>query len=493
MLEGFDRDWNYVGNQNRATYTNLPAGTYTFRVKATNNDGIWSDNEAELKIIVQPPFWWSWYAKMFYLFLMVAAVYYYVQMRLKRAERQHQRELQLLNEQKEKEVREARLNFFTMIAHEIRTPVSLIIGPLEKLMKQGAPTADLKVIDRNAHRLLELVNQLLDFRKVEQQSLVMHFAPHNIYQLIVSVSERFAPTFEQNGKHFIVEYPSEHFTAIVDKEAIIKTISNLLTNANKYTKDQVRLSCSEDPDGEHLRISVSDNGVGIRQVDQERIFQPFFQAEGNQPGTGIGLNIVKNIVTQHHGTISVDSEIGKGSTFTIILPVIQTVTEPIEPANPSEPKAIDDHTAPAVQAENGQCSIVNVQSSMLIVDDSEDMRQFLENNFKDKYHIITAGDGIEALHLLQQHQVSIIISDWMMPRMDGAEFCRRVRQNPLTSHIPFVMLTAKTDDNSKVKGMDVGADAYIEKPFSVQYLEACIRNILQIRRQLMEKFSTQPL
>jgi len=325
---------------------------------------------------------------------------------------------------------------------------------------------------------------------------VMHFATHNIYQLMVSVSERFAPTFEQNGKHFIVEYPSEHFTAIVDKEAIIKTISNLLTNANKYTKDQVRLSCSEEPDGEHLRISVSDNGVGIRQVDQERIFQPFFQAEGNQPGTGIGLNIVKNIVTRHHGTISVDSEIGKGSTFTIILPVIQTVTEPIEPANPSEPKAIDDHTAPAQPSNttiNCQLSTVNNQQSMLIVDDSEDMRQFLESSFSDNYAIVTAGDGIEALHLLQQHQISIIISDWMMPRMDGAEFCRRVRQNPLTSHIPFVMLTAKTDDDSKVEGMDVGADTYIEKPFSVQYLEACIRNILQIRRQLMEKFSTQPL
>ena len=496
MLEGFDRDWNYVGNQNRATYTNLPAGTYTFRVKATNNDGIWSDNEAELKIIVHPPFWWSWYAKLLYLVLMVMAVYYYVQLRLKRAERQHQRELQLLNEQKEKEVREARLNFFTMIAHEIRTPVSLIIGPLEKLMKQGAPTADLKVIDRNAHRLLELVNQLLDFRKVEQQSLVMHFDPHNIYQLIVSVSERFAPTFEQNGKQFTVIYPDEHFTAIVDKEAIIKTVSNLLANANKYTKDQVQLMCSEDPDGEHFRISVSDNGVGIREDDRQRIFQPFFQAEGNKPGTGIGLNIVKNIVTQHHGDISVESELGVGSTFTIVLPVSQTEIEAVAPENTSEPTAIDDHTAPAQSSNttiNYQQSTVNNQQSMLIVDDSEDMRQFLESSFSDKYAILTAGDGIEALHLLQQHQISIIISDWMMPRMDGAEFCCRVRQNPLTSHIPFVMLTAKTDDDSKVEGMDVGADTYIEKPFSVQYLEACIRNILQIRRQLMEKFSTQPL
>ena len=496
MLEGFDRDWNYVGNQNRATYTNLPAGTYTFRVKATNNDGIWSDNEAELKIIVHPPFWWSWYAKLLYLVLMVMAVYYYVQLRLKRAERQHQRELQLLNEQKEKEVREARLNFFTMIAHEIRTPVSLIIGPLEKLMKQGAPTADLKVIDRNAHRLLELVNQLLDFRKVEQQSLVMHFAPHNIYQLIVSVSERFAPTFEQNGKQFTVIYPDEHFTAIVDKEAIIKTVSNLLANANKYTKDQVQLMCSEDPDGEHFRISVSDNGVGIREDDRQRIFQPFFQAEGNKPGTGIGLNIVKNIVTQHHGDISVESELGVGSTFTIVLPVSQTEIEAVAPENTSEPTAIDDHSATVPSpdiASTHHLSPITQHQTMLIVDDSEDMRQFLESSFSDKYAILTAGDGIEALHLLQQHQISIIISDWMMPRMDGAEFCCRVRQNPLTSHIPFVMLTAKTDDDSKVEGMDVGADTYIEKPFSVQYLEACIRNILQIRRQLMEKFSTQPL
>ena len=500
MLEGFDRDWNYVGNQNRATYTNLPAGTYTFRVKATNNDGIWSDNKAELKIIVQPPFWWSWYAKLLYLVLMVTAVYYYVQLRLKRAERQHQRELQLLNEQKEKEVREARLNFFTMIAHEIRTPVSLIIGPLEKMLKHGTPSDDLKVIDRNAHRLLELVNQLLDFRKVEQQSLVMHFAPHNIYQLIVSVSERFAPTFEQNGKRFAVIYPDEHFTAIVDQEAVIKTISNLLTNANKYSKDEVQLKCSEDPDGEHFRISVSDNGAGIREQDRQRIFQPFFQAEGNKPGTGIGLNIVKNIITQHHGDILVDSELGQGSTFTIVLPVSQTETEVIETGKSSQPATIDDQTAmvqPPLPSATSQFSILSshlsVLPTMLIVDDSEDMRQFLESNFKDKYQIITAGDGIEALHLLQQHEVSIIISDWMMPRMDGAEFCRRVRQNALTSHIPFVMLTAKTDDDSKVTGMDVGADTYIEKPFSLQYLEACIRNILQIRRQLMEKFSTQPL
>ena len=327
MLEGFDRDWNYVGNQNRATYTNLPAGTYLFRVKATNNDGLWSTNEATLKIVVHPPFWWSWYAKLFYLLLIGLIIWYYVHTRLKRAEHRHQLEMQRLNEEKEKEVREARLNFFTMIAHEIRTPVSLIIGPLEKLMKVGSPTDDLRVINRNAHRLLELVNQLLDFRKVEQQSLVIHFAPQNIHELIKSISERFAPTFEQGGKHFSVEFPDEQFTAIIDREAVTKVVSNLLTNANKYTTDEVRLSCHAGPDEDHFQIVVADNGIGIKEEDQQRIFEPFFQAEGNKPGTGIGLNIVKNIVDLHHGTISVASAVGKGSTFTVVLPVSQQVIE----------------------------------------------------------------------------------------------------------------------------------------------------------------------
>ena len=496
MLEGFDRDWNYVGNQTRATYTNIPAGTYTFRVKATNNDGIWSTQEATLRIIVQPPFWWSWYAKLFYVLLIGALIWYYVHLRLKRAERQHQLAIERLNAEKEKEVREARLNFFTMIAHEIRTPVSLIIGPLEKIMKRGTPSDDLKVIDRNAHRLLELVNQLLDFRKVEQQSLSLHFAPQNVRELIESVSTRFAPTFEQSGKQFTVDYPDAHFTAIIDREAITKVVSNLLTNANKYTKDIVNLRCLVEPDGEHFRIEVADNGVGIREEDRQRIFEPFFQAQDNKPGTGIGLNIVKNIIDLHHGTITVTSEVGKGSTFTVLLPVTMPpklggdrgLNE--QHNNISSLPIIKD---PISASSDPQPPNLGGSSTLLIVDDSEDMVEFLSSNFREKYNVITAGDGIEALDLLQKHEVSIIISDWMMPRMEGSEFCRRVRQNPLTSHIPFVMLTAKTDDDSKVEGMDVGADTYIEKPFSMQYLEACIRNILQMRRHLIEKFSTQPL
>ena len=493
-LDGFDPEWIYVGNQTQATYTNLPSGTYTFRVRATNNDGVWSDREATLNIVVQPPLWWSWWARLLYMALAVAAVWYYVRFRLRRAERQHQQELTRIQEQQEKEAREARLSFFTTIAHEIRTPVSLIIGPLEKISgelktKEGELGTSLNIIDRNAHRLLELVNQLLDFRKVEQQNLVMHFAPHNICQLLHAVCERFAPTFRQGGRQFDVEYPDEHFTAIVDGEGITKIVSNLLTNANKYTKTRVRLRCLPEPDGDHFRLEVSDDGLGIREEDHQRIFDPFFQAQGNKPGTGIGLSIVKNIVSLHQGTISVKSEIGRGSTFTIVLPVMQEMTEQAETTTSPTVEL------PTTTESSPQPSTLQHQPSrlptLLIVDDSEDMVAFLTSTFSSHYHVMTAADGVEALALLGTHEVSLIISDWMMPRMDGATLCRRVRSNQLTSHIPFVMLTAKTDDDSKVEGMDVGADAYVEKPFSVQYLQACIRNILEMRRRLMKRFATE--
>ncbi|MBQ6309565.1 MAG: response regulator, partial [Prevotella sp.] len=232
-------------------------------------------------------------------------------------------------------------------------------------------------------------------------------------------------------------------------------------------------------------IVVADNGVGIKEEDRKHIFEPFFQAQDNKPGTGIGLNIVKSIVDCHHGMISVESEVGKGSVFTVSLPVTQA-----EMSNEvkAEEKVVDN-----TPSSKRQETVSTTTASMLIVDDSEDMVNFLRSNFDGKYQVMTACDGIEALDILSKNEISIIISDWMMPRMDGAEFCRQVRRNPLTSHIPFVMLTAKTDDDSKVEGMDVGADTYIEKPFSVQYLEACIRNILEIRRRLIEKFSTQPL
>ena len=482
-LDGFDSDWNYVGAQTKATYTNLPPGTYTFRVKATNNDGLWSTDEARLTIVVSPPFWWSWPARIVYLLLIIGAIWYYMRLRLRRAERRHQEDIQRLSEAKEREAREARMNFFTMIAHEIRTPVTLIIGPLEELKKTTLDPS-LDVIDRNAHRLLELVNQLLDYRKVEQKEMPMHFGVHHVCQLVRNVCERFAPTFQQGGKTFSSDFPNEDFTAIVDAEAVTKVVSNLLSNANKYARTSVSVCCFEEPDANHFCIKVEDDGMGIAEKDRERIFQPFYQVADNKPGTGIGLSIVKNIVSQHGGQISVESEVGKGAKFVVRLPVSQSMEEKETLQNDYVPQHTDGSAVPSSSASF---------QKLLIVDDHQDMIDYLANHFRASYDVVTACDGIEALDRLAQNDVSLVVSDWMMPRMDGAELCRRLRRNPNTSHIPFIMLTAKTDDDSKLEGMDVGADAYVEKPFSIGYLERIIRNMFDMRRRLRERFSHEPL
>ncbi len=492
-LEGFDKDWNYVGSQNKATYTNLPAGTYVFKVKATNNDGIWSNQEASLKITIHPPFYWSTASKILYFIWVCIALTFFIRFLLKRTEKKHTAEINQLNVSKEKEVHEAKIKFFTMIAHEIRTPVSLIIGPLEKIMKSSIPMPavlrdDLNIIDRNSQRLLFLVNQLLDFRKVEQEGITMRYASQNIRQLLQAVCERFKPFITQHGAHLEVEYPDADFTAMVDSEAITKMISNLLTNASKYTKDKVVLSCIVQPEQHTFVVKVTDNGIGISKEDRKRIFKPFFQAMDNKPGTGIGLSIVKSIVESHNGCIEVESEINKGSSFIVTLPIEQVGAEVQEGEagvlNPAIPEDILSETLPVMSSKN--------KPLMLIVDDNEEMLNFLSSSFSAQYSILTAEDGMEALEKLKEHEVTLIVSDWMMPRMDGVEFCKALRADQSISHIPFILLTAKTDTNSKIEGMDCGADAYIEKPFSVQYLEACIKNLLDLRNLLRQKFSKMP-
>lgn len=464
-LEGVDKDWIYT-HEHRANYTNLPAGTYTFLVKATNNDGVWSKNEAKLKIVVHPPFWWSLPAKILYLLLIGYAIYWFMQSRLKREKLRHQEELDQLELKQDQEMRDARLQFFTMIAHEIRTPVTLIIGPLESLKEHWKQvsgklsdgetiTQTLSVIDRNAQRLLLLVNQLLDFNKVQQKGMQVHFRLNNISKLMHAVAERFAPTFEQKSIRLDVDYPAHELVAMIDQEAITKVISNLMSNALKYTEDYVRLSCRLLENGTHFRIEVEDNGLGISPDEKEKIFGAFYQARDNKPGTGIGLNIVKNLVGAHHGMVEVESAVGKGSTFIVTLPlnqmdaVVEKADEMVkEEETVAEENLLTDETSVEQGSQKAGVAVASplrepAKPTMLIVDDDEDMRQFVKAHFEKMYTVYTADNGKDALRKLEKHPVSLIISDWMMPEMDGPEFCRRVRENSEYSHLPFVMLTAK--------------------------------------------------
>lgn len=493
MLEGFDKGWNYVGSQHSTTYTNLPAGTYTFRVKASNNDNIWNEEGTSIRIIVHPPFYLSLPFKIGYVLLFLLALGLLLRYVIRRSEKKHAKAIDELNSKKEIEIHEAKINFFTMIAHEIRTPVSLIIGPLEKIMQSThIPTnerQELEIIDRNSQRLLYLVNQLLDFRKVEQKEIRMKFSSQSIKELMQAVCERFSPTLQQNGVSFSVTYPDEHFHADVDKEALTKVLSNLLTNANKYTQSRIEVRFQEHPEKQTFSIEVKDNGKGMNEEELKKIFKPFYQASENKPGTGIGLSIVKGIVEAHHGQIKVTSQQGHGSSFMITLPQKQENLSAEEEENQAGSPLPED----IIPEQNATASMSQkVLPIMLIVDDNEDMLHFLSSHFQTSYTIVTAVDGVDALNKLKEQEVALIISDWMMPNMNGIDLCKAVRNNQLTSHIPFILLTAKTDTEAKITSMNCGADAYIEKPFSLQYLEACIKNLLELRLQLRQKFSQMP-
>ena len=501
MLKGFDKDWNYVGNQNWAAYTNLPAGTYSFMVKGTNNDGIWNEEPIGVRVVVHPHILLSTPFMIFYCCLAVFFFIASIMFAVRRNEKIYTDKMNDLSTRKEREVFESKIEFFTMIAHEIRTPVSLIIGPLEKVMKKTDTlpepvSSDLAIINHNSQRLLYLVNQLLDFRKVEQDGMRMRFMSQPIAPLLRKICEMFEPTITYNGARLEVEYPSEDFCACVDSEAMIKLVSNLLTNAGKYTKDVVRLICCVNPtDSSMFNISVYDNGCGISEEEQAKIFRPFYQTMDNKPGTGIGLTIVKSVTELHGGFITVQSEPGKYTKFTATLPIYHDETVSAEQNSSDgikkEPEAVDIEdilTSDLVEIQP------EYKPHILIVDDNEEMVRFLTSTFSETYSILSAGDGLEALELLKANpDIALIVADWMMPNMDGVELCRNVRAMTDTSHIPFILLTAKTDDASKVVGMDCGADAYIEKPFSIQYLEACIRNLVGLRAMLRQRYASLPL
>lgn len=494
-LEGFDREWAETTSP-KALYTNVPPGNYILHVRGSNNDGVWCDSEVKLAIHIHPPFYWNTASKLIYTLLVLGGILLCIKWFLERNKRQHEREMKQLAQHTEEQVQQAKMQFFTTIAHEIRTPVSLIIGPLEQILQQTSHLplnvrTHLNIVARNSQRLLDLVNQLLDFRKVEQGIASYHFQVQALSPIIRSVVERFEPFVSQQGATIQMQLPTEELMAEVDAEALTKLVSNLMMNATKYTRTLIRVELRQVSANEYL-LAVSDDGMGMTEEVRRRVFEPFYQANDNKPGTGIGLSIVQSIVQVHQGKITVESQVDKGSTFTVVLPFKlqyspegMVLSEQRTEGTPGTEAGADLDTE--IQVSESQ------EATILLVDDNEELLSFLGGCISEHYKLLTATSAREALDLLAETHVTLIISDWMMPGMDGGQFCQAVRHNPALSHIPFILLTAKTDNASKIQGMDLGADTYIEKPFSVDYVLACIRNLLELRQMLRQSFASRPL
>ncbi len=489
-LKGFNDDWiTLEDNRNSVTYTNLNAGDYYFQVKAANNDGLWNEEFAELHLKVLPPFYATKLAYFIYGFIILLLVIYLRYTMLRKERLKFAMEQEQIQTRRNHEMDEMKLRFLTNVSHEFRTPLTLILTPLDKLLKQVKSTSDkklLETIDKNAKQLLELVNQLLDFRKLELHGLRYNPSHGNIVAFLNEVIENFSDAFKKKNIQYSFIHQKDRFLFHFDKEKLQKVIMNLLSNALKFTpeKGHVIIMLNIDEESKYVEITVEDTGIGIKDEDLDKIFVRFYQSENNKKmglsGSGIGLNLAREMVQLHNGTLNVESTFGKGSKFIVNLPI------EVEEELGTEDIQLSVN-------ENNNEAIVEVASTdkkpvILLVEDNVDFRSFMQDALSDKFTIHEAPDGKVAYDKVHQIHPDLIISDVMMPEVDGLELCEMLRKDIRTSHIPIILLTARTADEDKIKGLEIGADDYITKPFNMDLLLLRVDKLLEKRSKFQQQF-----
>jgi signal transduction histidine kinase/ligand-binding sensor domain-containing protein/DNA-binding response OmpR family regulator len=510
-LEGFDNQWTDAGTQHSVTYTNLDPGIYTFKLKASNNDLLWNDKGISIQIRILPPYWKTWWFKTFIVLLILGIIYMLVVSLTFRTKLRHEVTYERMKAKKMHELDEMKLRFFTNISHEIRTPLTLISGPLDRLLNSEVSPKEsrslLEVMQRNSQQLLRLINQLLDFRKLEAGSLRMEPRQGEMVQFVRNIIESFSSMAVEKEITLRFHSTEKEIVAFFDPDKIEKVINNLLSNAMKFTDKNGSITTSvtlireniyglkpDEPIGkQYIEISVKDTGVGIAEKNLNKIFSRFFQGPDAQfqTGTGIGLALTKELVTMHNGEISVNSKAGKGSTFTVRLPLN---TEYIPDDLTTENDYIDNQTpAPLSDSSENQPNTDTIPSKnvMLIIEDNPDVRFFIRSHFETDFTIYEAADGKEGLSIAIRQVPDIIISDVLMPIMNGKDLCRKLKKDERTSHIPIVLLTALSSKSHELEGLVAGADDYIYKPFDINILQTKIQNLLSIRKALKEKYTSE--
>ena len=488
------------------TYTNLPKGEYVLRVRSTNSDGVWVDNERILDIVILPSFWETPIAYVLYILfiLIIILVAVYILFTIYRLK--HEVSV-------EQQISDIKLRFFTNISHELRTPLTLIAGPVEQVLKNDKLPADareqLVVVERNTSRMLRLVNQILDFRKIQNKKMKMQVQRVDIVPFVCKVMDNFEAVAEEHRIDFLFQTEKEHLYLWVDADKLEKIVFNLLSNAFKYTPNGKMITMFIREDENTVSIGVQDQGIGIAENKKKSLFVRFENLVDknlfNQASTGIGLSLVKELVEMHKATISVDSRLGEGSCFKVDFLkgkehydketefILEDAEAPVrmgqvvDIANSSiqsETLIPDDSEKIEAVYEEDTAKEENSKELMLLVEDNQELREFLRSIFTPMYRVVEAADGREGANKALKYLPDIIISDVMMPEKDGIEMTRELRADMTTSHIPIILLTAKTTIESKLEGLEYGADDYITKPFSAIYLQARVENLLMQRKKL---------
>lgn len=487
-LDEVDQDWNHVGNNRNVTYVNLAPGKYTFRVKASNNNNIWNEIGAELKFEILPPFWLSAPAKIFYIAVSILIFYLLLIYYTTKHQARQQKQLDDYKAEQETLSFKSKIEFFTNIAHEIRTPVSLIKAPLEEIISSEDGNQETKqnlsIIEKNSERLNVLINQLLDFRKIDSAEYTINPYQFDLTKYLYELYDRFRKTAQKQNIDLQIIAPQQKTEIYYDADALTKIIGNFLTNALKYTKDKIILTLSPDSDA-NFTISVTDNGKGIPDALKTKIFDPFYQIKSNEntQGNGIGLSLVKHLSEILEGNIKIEDNPSGGSVFSFTFRELSG-HKTAENYPEIEKKTMDKEEPIYSQ---------NEKTGILVVEDNPEMLHFIENSLKSDHRVDIAENAIQAMVMIDRNSYDLIITDVMMPDMDGIEFTRQLRENIAFSHIPVILLSAKTDNNTKVEGLNAGADVFIEKPFSTSYLKAQISRLLANRRAILDSFNRSPL
>jgi len=532
-MEGVDPDWVFTDASRRfASYTHLESGEYVFRVKGSNNDGLWNEEGASITIIITPPWWKTNLAYTLYVFLVGFIVFSIWRIQTNRFRMKHELELEQLHAKKLEEVDHMKSRFFTNISHEFRTPLTLIKGPLKQLLSgefTGNIREQYKLMLRNSDRLLNLINEILDLSKLESGKMKLQVSKSDILQLVKRLVMSFSSLAE--SKNITVKFNTNERSILgyADRDKLDKIVTNLLSNAFKFTPEGGEIildfelrnaESNKKKNYEYIQITISNTGPGIPIGQIDKIFGRFYQQDNNYKkdgeGTGIGLALTKELVEACHGEISVSSIPNKSTTFVVTLPISKEcfkkdeIIEPPQTASPAQddqlkvqidisPSSIEDSrqkTSPSsrpVRIKSSKISQVSsIQkpvSSILIVEDNPDVTSYISSIMENDYQIITAENGSIGLNKASKKYPDLIVSDVMMPEMDGFELCKKLKSNELTSHIPVILLTAKADLESKIEGLEFGADDYISKPFEAEELKVRSKNLIDQRRKMREKFT----